>query len=115
MSWVWSPSEPPQASSASPLDCSKPTSNGWKYTAPALPTSLVIVQLGVHTYASSHPSSPWVTTIDVPGSIGDRALRTMRTGEPAFAWSRSEEHTSELQSPCNLVCRLLLETKTLTC
>src|SRR5256885_8798039 len=26
------------------------------------------------------------------------------------AW-RSEEHTSELQSPCNLVCRLLLEKK----
>src|SRR5256885_7697051 len=26
---------------------------------------------------------------------------------------RSEEHTSELQSPCNLVCRLLLEQKTL--
>src|SRR5256885_7261923 len=28
----------------------------------------------------------------------------------AFA-RRSEEHTSELQSPCNLVCRLLLEKK----
>src|SRR2546426_8114319 len=28
------------------------------------------------------------------------------------AWAdRSEEHTSELQSPCNLVCRLLLEKK----
>src|SRR3989454_6972077 len=27
-----------------------------------------------------------------------------------WAW-RSEEHTSELQSPCNLVCRLLLEKK----
>src|SRR5256885_4465843 len=28
------------------------------------------------------------------------------------AWGeRSEEHTSELQSPCNLVCRLLLEKK----
>src|SRR5256885_5201928 len=26
-------------------------------------------------------------------------------------YSRSEEHTSELQSPCNLVCRLLLEKK----
>src|SRR5256885_2886639 len=26
---------------------------------------------------------------------------------------RSEEHTSELQSPCNLVCRLLLEKKTI--
>src|SRR5256885_8391964 len=31
--------------------------------------------------------------------------------------NRSEEHTSELQSPCNLVCRLLLEKKknTTTC
>src|SRR5256885_6108929 len=29
-------------------------------------------------------------------------------GNPA---DRSEEHTSELQSPCNLVCRLLLEKK----
>src|SRR5256885_10121982 len=28
-----------------------------------------------------------------------------------FCSLRSEEHTSELQSPCNLVCRLLLETK----
>src|SRR5256885_2528783 len=28
-----------------------------------------------------------------------------------MAYSRSEEHTSELQSPCNLVCRLLLEKK----
>src|SRR5256885_8564704 len=27
------------------------------------------------------------------------------------AQDRSEEHTSELQSPCNLVCRLLLEKK----
>src|ERR1039457_2185905 len=36
-------------------------------------------------------------------------------GEPAakvcFQCERSEEHTSELQSPCNLVCRLLLEKK----
>src|SRR5256885_10008989 len=30
---------------------------------------------------------------------------------PAWAVARSEEHTSELQSPCNLVCRLLLEKK----
>src|SRR2546426_2441762 len=30
-----------------------------------------------------------------------------RIGNP----TRSEEHTSELQSPCNLVCRLLLEKK----
>src|SRR5256885_13298107 len=30
---------------------------------------------------------------------------------PPFERQRSEEHTSELQSPCNLVCRLLLEKK----
>src|SRR5256885_10128942 len=29
----------------------------------------------------------------------------------SFLQQRSEEHTSELQSPCNLVCRLLLEKK----
>src|SRR2546426_2245155 len=28
-----------------------------------------------------------------------------------YSASQSEEHTSELQSPCNLVCRLLLEKK----
>src|SRR5256885_12951276 len=32
-------------------------------------------------------------------------------GEGANCAGRSEEHTSELQSPCNLVCRLLLEKK----
>src|SRR5256885_11799052 len=30
---------------------------------------------------------------------------------PGLYAYRSEEHTSELQSPCNLVCRLLLEKK----
>src|SRR5256885_8041505 len=32
-------------------------------------------------------------------------------GERYEGVQRSEEHTSELQSPCNLVCRLLLEKK----
>src|SRR3989454_7608133 len=36
-----------------------------------------------------------------------RSVASFRRTEP----SRSEEHTSELQSPCNLVCRLLLEKK----
>src|SRR2546426_1726324 len=31
--------------------------------------------------------------------------------EQSGSGDRSEEHTSELQSPCNLVCRLLLEKK----
>src|SRR5256885_9294673 len=32
-------------------------------------------------------------------------------GRNCALYFRSEEHTSELQSPCNLVCRLLLEKK----
>src|SRR2546426_4503200 len=36
---------------------------------------------------------------------------TQSRGVSASACTRSEEHTSELQSPCNLVCRLLLEKK----
>src|SRR5256885_9978573 len=35
--------------------------------------------------------------------------------DPLDDKSRSEEHTSELQSPCNLVCRLLLEKKKINC
>src|SRR5256885_3228864 len=39
-------------------------------------------------------------------------LRDGREGVPHHLEAdRSEEHTSELQSPCNLVCRLLLEKK----
>src|SRR2546426_4181003 len=46
-----------------------------------------------------------------------RSLDAAHRPRAAHSWavslhgSRSEEHTSELQSPCNLVCRLLLEKK----
>src|SRR5256885_9859630 len=35
--------------------------------------------------------------------------RQLQSGQSPPTRFRSEEHTSELQSPCNLVCRLLLE------
>src|SRR5256885_13055529 len=41
---------------------------------------------------------------DYPGNVYTRELNQSTR-------IRSEEHTSELQSPCNLVCRLLLEKK----
>src|SRR2546426_4002806 len=59
----------------------------------------------------------------LPGRAGCHAARRLadrspdqgrsRPGPPGATWCsvRSEEHTSELQSPCNLVCRLLLEKK----
>src|SRR2546430_6382581 len=51
-----------------------------------------------------------LTTCPSPPPI-PRILRTSRAW-PAEIWSmRSEEHTSELQSQSNLVCRLLLEKK----
>src|SRR5256885_6435313 len=40
-----------------------------------------------------------------------RAVDRARAGGGVTLLERSEEHTSELQSPCNLVCRLLLEKK----
>src|SRR5256885_3316517 len=47
--------------------------------------------------------------VDEEKFVGE-ALRAV-TAELGRAIGRSEEHTSELQSPCNLVCRLLLEKK----
>src|SRR2546426_6082262 len=47
-----------------------------------------------------------------PGSKFPRNRGTRAHGPSRFPRrrkDRSEEHTSELQSPCNLVCRLLLE------
>src|SRR2546426_7639244 len=40
---------------------------------------------------------------------GDATVQRIQSG--GLLDRRSEEHTSELQSPCNLVCRLLLEKK----
>src|SRR5256885_12154570 len=45
------------------------------------------------------------------GRAGLSRAPTSRDGNAATTPRRSEEHTSELQSPCNLVCRLLLEKK----
>src|SRR2546426_12076890 len=45
------------------------------------------------------------------GSHKQVLLAAADTFRAAAIEQRSEEHTSELQSPCNLVCRLLLEKK----
>src|SRR5256885_9112962 len=44
-------------------------------------------------------------------SEGGSLRWTVTWRKPLHYEVRSEEHTSELQSPCNLVCRLLLEKK----
>src|SRR2546426_4765281 len=86
------------------------------------------------------PLRPVASPLAAPGSVlavaGDRRIRlkwplgsqedlagynvyrssqgqssTLESGPGPVRTERSEEHTSELQSPCNLVCRLLLEKK----
>src|SRR5688500_19187200 len=49
----------------------------------------------------------------VPRGLVTTRYFSIRRSARRSAKSRSEEHTSELQSPCNLVCRLLLEKKKL--
>src|SRR5258708_25739209 len=70
---------------------------------------------------SLHDALPiYVRARPVPGDSGLArsgrcAARTRPDGRVAHAIShRSEEHTSELQSPDHLVCRLLLEKKKVT-
>src|SRR5258708_13780333 len=46
-----------------------------------------------------------------PGSSSPTSPSRSRRGHPCSRRRRSEEHTSELQSPDHLVCRLLLEKK----
>src|SRR5258708_17704843 len=53
------------------------------------------------------PSSINLRAVDA----GNRAASTVSPFSAAAAFDRSEEHTSELQSPDHLVCRLLLEKK----
>src|SRR5256885_9505100 len=53
-------------------------------------------------------SRAWLKTASIPAPPAPLS----RSAIPIWpAAPRSEEHTSELQSPCNLVCRLLLEKK----
>src|SRR2546426_2874664 len=57
----------------------------------------------VHSRGEDRPEVAAAARQDAAGRSGRRAHHLRR--------GRSEEHTSELQSPCKLVCRLLLEKK----
>src|SRR2546426_8604790 len=59
----------------------------------------------IHCVASVTFSFAWIVVRALVAQV-----QYWASGQPV-AFGRSEEHTSELQSPCNLVCRLLLEKK----
>src|SRR5256885_13207217 len=75
-----------------------------------------------HCAAKARPDSDWPACTKtgrpcgLPGTLSGPRVRMYlpskwmgRICDASRNWPRSEEHTSELQSPCNLVCRLLLE------
>src|SRR5256885_9886861 len=76
--------------------------NGWRVRVPASSANVgpafdaVAVALDMHLEVFAGGEEP--------AAENHPAVRAFRN-----AGGRSEEHTSELQSPCNLVCRLLLE------
>src|SRR3989454_8253556 len=51
------------------------------------------------------------STAAIKAFTGEHGGSVCTSSNAAAVMNRSEEHTSELQSPCNLVCRLLLEKK----
>src|SRR5256885_12765006 len=73
----------------------------WPHPPPAPPASAPSPR-GTPRRSPPLPAAPAARSSD----------RSSAPRPPAAAQTaRSEEHTSELQSPCNLVCRLLLEKK----
>src|SRR5256885_11979434 len=69
-------------------------------------------------YTTLFRSDPTIHDASYPVRSGDprsglfaEPAQPLRRAAAVSVVRRSEEHTSELQSPCNLVCRLLLEKK----
>src|SRR2546426_7077121 len=75
----------------------------------ALPISLLLIN-------ESQQGTIRIALVRISGKNGQRHWGHVGKSrrDPIPHGARSEEHTSELQSPCNLVCRLLLEKKNIT-
>src|SRR5689334_25275678 len=76
--------------------------------------STEIYTLSLHDALPISPELPWMrlaSALPAPKKPLPYSP-SVRTRNTAAAFSRSEEHTSELQSQFHLVCRLLLEKKT---
>src|ERR1039457_4828414 len=87
------------------------------FTAAAAPGAAAVVSSAA---SSSRWNSKTLTCCALPSSVMVKSVGlSPSSGAPFLSLAetftttnRSEEHTSELQSPCNLVCRLLLDKKT---
>src|SRR5690349_22339033 len=77
-------------------------------------TTNEISTLSLHDALPIYDSQVWWSSLSAPGVSQGRSRSTRlasRSNRPWLTPGRSEEHTSELQSRRDLVCRLLLEKK----
>src|SRR5205807_4435512 len=70
-----------------------------------------VVVITATRFADSRRDLPVGVTVITADDIRKSASSNLGDILAQYGLLRSEEHTSELQSPCNLVCRLLLEKK----
>src|ERR1022692_3839658 len=101
-----------------PLGNPHPQSDQRGISAIRMPSSINAGSLSVRVFFFNDTATTEIYTLSLhdalPICLDDFHCDYCSVGGSSF-WNnnhnRSEEHTSELQSPCNLVCRLLLEKK----
>src|SRR5690606_40028861 len=71
--------------------------------------SSLMINVQVYRYNAERDAMPYMQSLQVPDEFRPRMVLDVL--EYLHEQDRSEEHTSELQSRENLVCRLLLEQK----
>src|SRR2546427_4772161 len=104
--------QPPVVGHASP-PASRPAREPRSFSIPARMRVLTVP----NGSCSSAAISVWVRPPKYASSItrrcgsGSSASERVTSRRASWRWTRSEEHTSELQSQSNIVCRLLLEKK----
>src|SRR5438477_5737652 len=89
--------------------------SAWIGAKQKFPTWLGPPRSSSRIFQSVHPSAPELKSLIIERPYASPRLQRPYAVESKFAGvpsvNRSEEHTSELQSHVNLVCRLLLEKK----
>src|SRR2546430_13086143 len=91
--------------------------SAWIGAKQKFPTWLGPPRSSSRIFQSVHPSAPELKSLIIdrpyasPRLQRPYAVESKFAGVPSVNRRRSEEHTSELQSQSNLVCRLLLEKK----
>src|SRR3989454_7578981 len=78
-----------------------------RFVAPRMLVGLIALSVEIRMNLVTPCAAAHSATRRVPNTL----FHTASTMLDSSIGTRSEEHTSELQSPCNLVCRLLLEKK----